>query len=117
MSRSTNSTSGRTLALAGVLLTAALAAPASAQAQGITSERMLLNRIATPAGRGQSFAAVPTDRIDGASALLGRRPTDAGWQPATARIAPIQKPGARTDGSMALLGLASPAGSRQEGND
>jgi hypothetical protein len=116
MSRSTNSTTRRTLALAGVLLTAALAAPASAQAQGITSEWMLLNRIATPAGRGQGFA-VPTGRIDGASALQDRRTTDAGWQPAAARIAPIQRPGARTDGSMALLGLASPASSRQEGNE
>jgi hypothetical protein len=117
MSRSTDSTSRRTLALAGVLLTAALVAPTSAQAQGITSERMLLNRIGTPAGPGQGSAPVPTDRIDGASALLGRRTTDAGWQPAPARIAPIRRPAARTDGSMALLGLASPASSRQEGNE
>ncbi len=123
MSRSTDSTTRRALALAGVVLTAALAAPAAAQAQGITSERMLLNRTPVSVSPSQGFAAGPTTsiqagaagRLDGASALLGRHPADR-ERSAPATVAAIQGPEPRIEGGRALLGLAVPNGSRGEGD-
>ena len=122
MSRSTDSATRRTLALAGVVLAAALAAPAAAQAQGITSERMLLNRTLSAVSLSQGRAAGPTahtgvdatGRIDGASALLGRRTADTGRRAAPATVAASEGPEPRIEGRRALLGLAAPTGSGGE---
>jgi hypothetical protein len=124
MSRSTDSATRRTLALAGLVLTAALAAPAAAQAQGITSERMLLNRTPLAVSLSQGLAAGPTapiqadaaGRMDAASALLGRHTADTGRRAAPATVADIEGPEPRIEGRRALLGLVVPAGSRGEGD-
>ena len=124
MSRSTDSATRRTLAIAGVVLTAALAAPAAAQAQGITSERMLLNRTPSSVSPSQGLAAGPTasiqadaaGRMDGASALLGRHTADRERRTAPATVAAIRGPEPRIEGRRALLGLAVPTGSRGEGD-
>lgn len=108
MSRATQSTSRRTLAVAGAILAASLAAPAMSHAQAVTSERMLLNHIAIPPmapARYNSSRTAPSEaglvrREEGARALLGLTPI----QYPELQRSPGSGAGAQVDGERALLG-------------
>jgi hypothetical protein len=112
------STTRHPLALAGMLLTATLAVPAAAHAQGISAEQMLLNRTAPTISRYQGFvvplgAATPAeaaDRIDGALAMGGNRAGTSIQLPARANDA-VARPQA-IDGEQALLGRERAPGRR-----
>jgi hypothetical protein len=74
-------TTRQTLTLAGMVLTATLVLPAVSQAQSITEEQMLLNRIAPTVGQYQGLAvplaeatsAESSNRIDGKTAMGGNK--------------------------------------------
>ena len=108
MSPATQSTSRRTVTVAGALLAASLAAPAMSQAQTVTSERMLLNHIAVSpmaAARYTSSRTAPSEanlvrREEGARALLGNTPI----QYPQLHQSPHPGADARVDGERALLG-------------
>lgn len=109
------------LALAAVALTAVLASPPAAEAQSLTSERTLLNRIAVPVRPeigftwSAAYPARPATLIDGAAALLGR---PAGPIGSPAAPGPLAAPAwdDRLAGERALLGLVARATARREGD-
>jgi hypothetical protein len=116
-------TTRRTLAFAGMVLTATLAIPAVAHAQSVTGEQMLLNRIVPTAGTHQRLVVAPaegpagesTARIDGASAMLGRPTADTGRQPGSGTILTLSLPETPIDGRRALLGRVGQVKPRPEG--
>jgi hypothetical protein len=125
MSRHAHSTNHRSVPLAGIVLTATLAAPAVIQAQGITGEQTLLNRVSPAAVLSKRFGVAlsetaPTEslnRIDGATAMLGSNTARTVPQPASARIAYLPAPQSPISGERAFLGRAGPAKSRQDGGE
>ncbi len=111
MSRTTRFNVLRTLAFAGAMATAGLAAPAVSHAQAVTAERTLLNSIAIQSFvNDRSYAdPVPTDRrilssTEGERALLGRAPAGDGEELDTQHTVSDFRPGAQIDGARGLLG-------------
>lgn len=124
MSRFTDSTTFRTLALAGAVLAAATA-PTAAQAQDLGSDRTLLNHVATRftlvatldnRSADRTYPGAP-DPVDGRVALLGAAPARAvvAREPDTAAIVPVS--GTQMSGERALLGHQTPAAPRREGDE
>jgi hypothetical protein len=112
-------TTRHTLTLASMVLTTTLAVPAVTQAQSITGEQMLLNRVGPTAGRYQRFV-VPlaeaasgesANRIDGATAMGGNKAGTSIQQQATGNDA-VAGPETWISGEQALLGRVSPVKSR-----
>jgi hypothetical protein len=110
MSGTTRFTPLRTLAFAGAILAAGLAAPAAGHAQGVTAERTLLNSITIPSFLNRSYAdPIPSNwgipgSLEGARALLGQTPVSDGQ-----RLDPdptdVDSPaGGQIEGERALLG-------------
>jgi hypothetical protein len=123
MSRIENTTRHK-LTLASMVLTATLAIPAVAQAQSITGEEMLLNRIAPTVGQYQGFVvplAEPTSAessnpIDGATAMGGNKASTSIQQQARGNDA-VAGPETWINGEQALLGRISPVKSPDEGGE
>jgi hypothetical protein len=124
MSRTTQSTTLRTLALASALLAAGLAAPAAGHAQSVTQERTLLNRIAIPSiasAKSDAARTAPTDpgipgSVEGARALLGQTPSRERHELDREPIAVAAPAKAQLDGERALLGRWPPAEARRLGH-
>ena len=119
MSQLTYFTYRRTFTLAATLFTATLAAPV--QAQYLSSERVFLNRSVPAPGWDRGFAtlaAIPgaeiSNRVEGATAMLGRTSAQAEWQP---EAVTLHVPRTSIDGERALLGRLVPARARHEGGE
>lgn len=109
------------LTLASMVLTATLAIPAVTQAQSISGEGMLLNRIAPTIGRYQGSkvplaeptSAESSNPIDGATAMGGNKAVTRIQQQAIGNDA-VAGPETWIDGEQALLGRVSPIKSPDE---